>query len=75
MGMWFAKWFGGRRQNEAEDDEPARFPMMQVSPPDPASKPAPVANSLPPNGKKKGFDPYNSGTFERRNAWERVNRR
>jgi hypothetical protein len=23
----------------------------------------------------KGFDPYNSGAFERRNAWERVSRR
>jgi hypothetical protein len=24
---------------------------------------------------KKGFDPYNSGAFERKNAWERTNRR
>ncbi|MDY6944793.1 MAG: hypothetical protein SXG53_03665 [Pseudomonadota bacterium] len=24
---------------------------------------------------KSGFDPYNSGSFERKNAWERVIRR
>jgi len=24
---------------------------------------------------RKGFDPYNSGAFERKNAWERTNLR
>jgi hypothetical protein len=69
--MWFAKWFGAR--NEVEDsDEPARF----------AATPAPVPQQSAPTsvGKKKarsgnGFDPYNSGSFEKRNAWERVSKR
>lgn len=72
--MWFAKWFGGRR-NEHEDDEPARFsapPAVKKVTSSPAPKPASV---VPPAQKKKGFDPYNSGAFERRNAWERTNRR
>jgi len=72
--MWFAKWFGGRHKNDAEDDEPARFPMTQISRPEPGAAPA-AAKAPAGRGKKKGFDPYNSGTFERRNAWERVGRR
>jgi hypothetical protein len=72
--MWFAKWFGGRK-DEHEDDEPARFsapPAVIKATSSPAPKPTSVVT---PAQKKKGFDPYNSGAFERRNAWERTNLR
>jgi hypothetical protein len=69
--MWFAKWFGGR--NEVEDtDEPARFAAPAT--PDPQQSAATIA----PKKKARvgsGFDPYNSGSFEKRNAWERVSKR
>jgi hypothetical protein len=69
--MWLAKWFG-RRRDEELDDEPARH----VAPPivkahQPPMPPAPRTAA----GTPKGFDPYNSGTFQRRNAWERVSKR
>ena len=73
--MWLARLFGGRKVTE--DDEPARFtgpaPVPSVQPGKrststggPAAAKAPV---------KSGFDPYNSGSFERGTAWERVVRR
>jgi hypothetical protein len=75
--MWFAKWFGGRPEVSEETDEPARFaPPTMRRPEEPADttsrvrKPGPLAAA-----PKKGFDPYNSGSFERRNAWEKINRR
>lgn len=71
--MWFAKWFGDR---SVQEDEPARF---APAPPRPV---APVkraqgnvgnagANADPKQGKS-GFDPYNSGSFDRNHAWGRV---
>lgn len=74
--MWFAKLFGAGR-DKGSDDEPARFPSMPVAPrPQGASalKAAPQAKA-PKQVAKKGFDPYNSGAFQQRNAWERVSRR
>jgi hypothetical protein len=71
--MWFAKWFGVRNVVQ-EDDEPARHAAPTASQPATA---APQARR-PGDAKaspKKGFDPYNSGAFERRSAWERVGRR
>jgi hypothetical protein len=69
--MWFAKWFGGR--NELEDtDEPARF----AAPPTRShqqSSTTIVRQKKP--GSVKGFDPYNSGAFERRHAWEKISKR
>lgn len=68
--MWFPKWFGGGNEVQ-ETDEPARF----AAPPgrDPQSSATTIV------GKKKapggGFDPYNSGSFAKRNAWERVSKR
>lgn len=85
--MWLARWFGGRKAEA--DDEPARFapPAPPVQPVNaaqaigsakrgihahgPAQRPAGHATSK----AKSGFDPYNSGSFERKNAWERVIRR
>ena len=74
--MWFAKWFGGR-DKEHEDDEPARFQAPTPVRPSFASgtRPASQAHSKPAGANKNGFDPYNSGAFEQRNAWERTNRR
>lgn len=74
--MWFAKWFGGR--NNEHDDEPARFSAPQPIQPPPQPQRS-VAHSLAASktalGKKKGFDPYNSGSFDRKSAWERTNLR
>jgi hypothetical protein len=72
--MWFAKWFGGREQID-DTDEPARHEAPVVS--QTQTRPA-AADKREHKGVKnpgKGFDPYNSGAFERRNAWERINRR
>ena len=69
--MWFAKWFGGR--NEVEDtDEPARC-AAPATPAPQQSATTVVRTKKAPAGS--GFDPYNSGSFERRNAWERVSKR
>jgi hypothetical protein len=73
--MWFAKWFGGRKE-EIDTDEPARFAAPNVSKPAaPAAVTPPPAASPTKAPGQKGFDPYNSGSFARRNAWERVSRR
>lgn len=72
--MWFARLFGGRRDREADYEEPT---AVAPAPPPATTKsnvPAKAAKA-PPKATLKGFDPYNSGSFERRNAWERVNRR
>ena len=53
---------------------------------DPDEEPARVATPIPPvldvkkrtqdrSKPQKGFDPYNSGTFKKDNAWERVPRK
>ena len=79
MRMWLARLFGGRKVKA--DDEPARFapPARAIQP----VKRSPTVGT-PKRGihadqvagkVKSGFDPYNSGSFERKNAWERVIRR
>jgi len=74
--MWFAKWFGGRSD---QDDEPARFAPAAPRPIAPAQRAQSprVSNGGGPAkaaGKqsKSGFDPYNSGSFDRNQAWGRV---
>lgn len=71
--MWFAKWFGGRSD---EDDEPARFaPPATPKSAAPAKRTQGNAGGQPnaANGQSKsGFDPYNSGSYDRNRAWERV---
>ena len=77
--MWLGRWLG-RRKVEA-DDEPARF-----APPESAKTPQPGKNvrgsvgdarmaATPVERASNGFDPYNSGSFQRGQAWERVIRR
>lgn len=51
-------------------EEPARF----------TAPPTPPANELKKRTEERlkpkgGFDPYNSGTFKKENAWERVTRK
>jgi hypothetical protein len=69
--MWFAKWFGGREEVE-DTDEPARFQAPATRPPQPSATTI-IGKQKPRSGS--GFDPYNSGEFEKRNAWERVSKR
>jgi hypothetical protein len=69
--MWFAKLFGGRK----DDSEPSEHP------PHPAALPKAAPGNVRPHNKKavqpkptvsKGFDPYNSGTFDKNKAWEKI---
>ncbi len=78
--MWLARLFGGRKVQEAE--RPKRIaPSVGPSPVPPVKRSPSVGNAKrgihadQVNKAKSGFDPYNSGSFERGNAWERVTRR
>ena len=77
--MWLAKLFTGfkRREDDQEGEEPARFPAERS-----ASTESPRtdfnkrrARESGAAVKPSGFDPYNSGTFKKDKAWERVNKR
>lgn len=70
--MWFAKWFGGRSDR---DDEPARFAPAAPKSAAPAKRVQGKVGGAPASTDKqvkRGFDPYNSGSFDRNQAWERV---
>jgi hypothetical protein len=71
--MWFAKWFGGRSD---QDDEPARFAPPAPKSVAPAKRVKSNAGGAQASAGAKqvnsGFDPYNSGSFDRNQAWERV---
>ena len=69
--MWFAKWFGWRNGSE-DTDEPARFAPAETRRPEPSTATIVAKKQA---ASAKGFDPYNSGAFEKRNAWERVSKR
>lgn len=47
------------------------------TPPEPAEKLAVEGSAASPAAKNesRGFDPYNSGVFNKSRAWERINRR
>jgi len=77
--MWLAKLFSGfrRREEDVEGEEPARFPADRSS-----SSESPRtdfnkrrARETAESAKPSGFDPYNSGTFKKDRAWEKVTRR
>lgn len=74
--MWLAKLFGGRR-DESADEEPTAVPPQPAADAQPITRPPsrPAGKARVIDPKRKGFDPYNSGSFERRNAWERTGRR
>jgi hypothetical protein len=71
--MWFAKWFGGR---SVEEDEPARFAPAAPRPATPArhvqSNAGGATAGAGTKQVKRGFDPYNSGSFDRNQGWGRV---
>jgi len=79
--MWLIRLFGGRKAKAA--GRPARIaPRVSDSPTPPVKRSPSVGNAKRgihadkvSNKAKSGFDPYNSGSFERANAWERVIRR
>jgi hypothetical protein len=79
LGMWLGKLFGARkRPSEIDpDEEPARF--LAPMPPDATGTPADFKGRLPQKpgaAKQPGFDPYNSGSFKKKDdAWVRVGRR
>jgi hypothetical protein len=72
--MWFAKLFGERE----DDSEPSEHPPHPASnaPKATPTNVRPVIDKVEGTPKKatakKGFDPYNSGTFDRNQAWQRV---
>jgi hypothetical protein len=70
--MWFAKLFGGR-EDDSEPSEHPPHPAARATREAPASV-RPVPSKTPTKQKvaRKGFDPYNSGTFDKNKAWERV---
>ncbi|MET0535265.1 MAG: hypothetical protein ABW171_13685 [Steroidobacter sp.] len=73
--MWFAKWFGDR---SASADEPARFAPAAARPAAPVKQVRSKvggAKALTAQQVKSGFDPYNSGSFDRNEAWQRIIRR
>ena len=77
LSMWLGKLFGGRKRPPEIDpnEEPARFvapTSVGIGAPVELKRRAPEpSQSTPP-----GFDPYNSGSFKKKDdAWVRVGRR
>jgi hypothetical protein len=66
--MFFSKLFGSRKQ--VASGKTSAAPAVPRKPVDPTA-----FKAIPPEKKKTGFDPYNSGAFRRSDAWERVPRR
>lgn len=70
--MWFAKWFGGRSDR---GKKPARIEPVLARPVAPAKRVQTdvdgVSLSFAPE-VKRGFDPYNSGGFNRNSGWDRI---
>jgi hypothetical protein len=77
--MWLGKLFGGRNRPPKidPDDEPARFQAPIA--PDATGTPSDFKTrqeQKSPGSKPPGFDPYNSGSFKKKDdAWVRVGRR
>ena len=77
--MWLARLFGGRKvqaEDEPAHSAPPARPVQAVKRSPAVGTPKRGIHADKAAGKvKSGFDPYNSGSFERHNAWERVIRR
>jgi hypothetical protein len=80
--MWLARLFGGRKAKAAQPARSARSarPLQPVTrmPSVGSAKRGIHAGKVADRMADKvnsGFDPYNSGTFDRNDAWERVIRR
>jgi hypothetical protein len=78
MRMWLARLFGGGKVKEAERRE-RLAPSIADSPAPSVKRPLSAGNARrgihADKVTRNGFDPYNSGSFKRGNAWERVIRR
>ena len=75
--MWFAKWFGGReREDDSEPSEHPPHPLASAPPAAPTTvRPSSSRDTRQKTAAKgKGFDPYNSGSFDKNKAWEKVKR-
>jgi hypothetical protein len=68
--MWFARLFGVRK-GHAEDEQPIATPVQRKEAPRSAAVTKTKRRSH--DSHRKGFDPYNSGAFQRK-VWDRVNR-
>lgn len=80
--MWLPKIFSERKDahDDADEQRPTAKPPVVVMPPAAAPvaprKVAPKPQLKIESPESSGFDPYNSGSFQRKgNAWERVTRR
>jgi len=74
--MWLKRLFGQREERDQPDpgEEPSRVPP---TPPRLTQTGSHDLKKLTEQklAQKGGFDPYNSGTFKKENAWERVTRK
>ena len=70
--MWFAKWFGGRSSQERKRARIAPVVSRPVVPAQRARDNVAAKADSASRQVKRGFDPYNSGSFDRNQAWERV---
>jgi hypothetical protein len=70
---WLKKLLGRHHEDHFDpDEEPSRVePVRHIQ----TGVQEAARNTTSGNGKPKGFDPYNSGSFKRDNAWERVTRK
>lgn len=71
--MWFARLFGGRK-GYADDEQPTATPVQRKEASRntvPPAAPAKKIKRRSHDSHRKGFDPYNSGAFQRK-AWDRI---
>jgi len=79
--MWLARLFGARAGHDArqdDDEQPSAVPPALPEAADPTTRSTHAARKAPVkwrahDGHRKGFDPYNSGAYQRP-VWERVSR-
>ena len=74
LNVMLLKKLFGQRKPPVEDFDPGEEPARFNAPVSPAEHEIKKRNQeqLKPKG---GFDPYNSGSFKKENAWERVTRK
>jgi hypothetical protein len=71
--MWFAKLFGGDREDDSEPSEHPPHPAAVRTSKSASSEQPPQHNvTTKKAAPRKGFDPYNSGGFDKNKAWSRV---
>jgi len=75
--MWLKKLFGSRDERAEHDpgEEPSRVPPVPQNQHTQTGSHDLRKITEQKLAPKSGFDPYNSGTFKKENAWERVTRK